>query len=259
MWEHVAQTVKAEIALAALLSMSWPTQGQQQIDPGTLDPSGKKQIDGVVGFFSWKPSAPGLMVELREVKRDKVGGKLMVGYELYLSGAPTDQPYALFSWPINESDPQLVKPEVYIGPDGSLRSSKDGEDRVIVGIFPAEGQPLRISLISQDTKVGVLAAVVPDPIIGTDQGCSVEAIRVTPKFEAAFIRGKGFKAGERVPYISNSAGEIFNGDVTVDAAGEIHVVILPFVKGKETGSDLVTFKASGCAPAVWYKWGSIEQ
>ena len=48
----------------------------------------------------------------------------------------------------------------------------------------------------------------------------MEAVRVTPNFDVALLRGKGFKPGEKPAYESNSAGEPLHGTVKIDKAGE---------------------------------------
>ena len=101
--------------------------------------------------------------------------------------------------------------------------------------------------------------VVPDPIIATDQGCSLEAVRATVKFEAAVLRGKGFKPSEKLTYKSNSAGEILEGSGVANEKGELTFLLLPSVVGKDSGTDEVTLSGSACAPTVKYEWGTVPK
>jgi len=222
-----------------------------------------KEIDKLVnGIVSWggKLNSPGTKAELREVGRQVQRGRILVTYDVYVTGAPRDQTYAVYQWPITMPEPQVVLPAVSIAKDGQVcfQVTPACVGPIQFGHLPGKGEPFRVLFISRDGQYRVTALVVPDPITSADQGCSLEVVRVTPKFEAALVRGKGFKPNENVAFTSNSAGERLDLTATADANGNFDVVLAPFVKHKDTGVDTVNFKASACAPAISFKWGTTE-
>ena len=205
-------------------------------------------------------STRGAKLEAREVKRGQQDGKLLVTYDLYASGAPSDPSYALLQYPINLPEPAVALPEVSFDGTGRLcaKVGKKCPVPVQITFMPAKAEPFRFLLLSKNGKTAIAAMIVPDPIIGTDQGCSVEAIRVTPSFDIALLRGKGFKPDESSSYDSNSAGEQLHGTVKVDKAGEFILVLFPSVTGKNEGSDTVTVKSALCNPSVTFNWGPMN-
>ncbi len=87
--------------------------------------------------------------------------------------------------------------DLYIADDGRLCAVKgqchDDEGYYVqLEFLSAKAEPHRMLLLSKNGKYKVAIMVIPNPIVGTDQGCSVEVIRATAKFEAAILRGKGF-------------------------------------------------------------------
>ncbi|HEY5028263.1 MAG TPA: hypothetical protein VIK39_07625, partial [Candidatus Angelobacter sp.] len=128
-------------------------------------------------------STPGASAEMREASRGQQNGKLIVAYDLYVTGASSKHPYSLLQWPVTEPEPGLIMPEVFLAADGRVCGTKQSGCRPPIQLVftPAKGEPFRLLLMSKDRKTRVAAFVVPDPITGVDQGCSVEAIRATVK------------------------------------------------------------------------------
>jgi len=208
-------------------------------------------------------STPGTKMELREASRTRIDGRLVVAYEIHVTGAPQDQSYAALDWPVNQPEPRVLAPQAYIAEDGQLCAgvgqSGPCKSPMQIRIEPLKGEPLRFMIVTEDQKTRVVTLVIPDPITGTDRGCSLEAIRLQPKFESALIRGKGFKPNEKFKYSSNSAGEVIHETVTINEKGELFLVMLPAVKNKTTGNDRIEFKASNCSPVISFKWGTLEE
>lgn len=208
-------------------------------------------------------NTPGATVELRPGPPVKRNGNIYDIFVPYMSGLPLDQSYAIFQWPINQPEPHATYTETFIAPDGRLciqagTCHDEIGPYVQLGFNAANGEPFRVSFISRDGKSKVSVLLVPRPITADDAACHVEVIRATPKFEVAIIRGKGFTPKERVEYTSNSAGELLSAPLNVDANGNFILVLEPFVKGKDQGTDDVSFKSKGCSPKVSYRWGTIE-
>jgi len=226
----------------------------------------KSEVESLInGIVNWgdKLSTPGASIDLKLIKSGEKDGHIFSSYNPVITGAPRDQSYALFQLSIGQTEPVLAAPALYISEDGGLCQEQnmchDGTGPIVqLSFLPAKGEPYRLALVSKDTKYKIVAMVIPNPILADDQGCHVEVIRATPKFEIAILRGKGFKPKETFKYTSNSAGEVIQGSIKVDAKGEFVLALEPFVKGKDLGNDEVTLAASNCAPKVTYLWGNME-
>jgi len=230
--------------------------------PATMDklpPQLDKKVKQIVNWGE-PISTRGAKLEIREAKRGEKDGKLLITDDFYVTGAPSGQLYTLFQYPITVPEPVVALPDVSFDATGRLcvKKAKECSPPVRISFLPEKGEPFRFILISKNGKTSIAALVVPNPIIGTDQGCSVEAVRVTPNFDIALLRGKGFKPGEEPAYESNSAGEQLHGTVQIDKAGEFTLVLFPAVTGKAEGSDTVTVKSALCNPSVSFNWRSAN-
>jgi hypothetical protein len=216
-------------------------------------------------WMSGKLSTPGISVETREVTRSNDGGRLMVQYHAFVSGAPKDQTYGLVSWPINSADPVELLKGLSLGVDGIVICAgrtagqcgdpNKKDDPVELTFYPVRGEVCRIALVSSDNKTKIFFAVVPDPIINTAGNCSVEAIRMLPNFEMALVRAKGFQPNEDLTYASNSEGEVIDKKIKADSEGGYVTVLLPAVINHQNGTVTAKITGAGCAPEISFKWG----
>lgn len=216
-------------------------------------------------WLDGKPSSPGATAEIREIERVEVQGALNVKYHVYVKGAPADQIYSEISWPINAPTGQEVMQGLSLGKDGIVMcagrtaeqctSPEKKDDPVEFTFIPAKGEVYRLALVSADERTTIYFALVPDPIIGTDKGCSVEVVRVLPRFEAVLIRAKGFRPKEKIQLMSKSFDETHDGPLETDNQGAAFTGIFPFVKDKERGSTDIKLIGRACAPAVSFQWG----
>jgi hypothetical protein len=235
----------------------------QAKDKKDKKPDIAKTVRTILNWGEGGITTAGAKLELQPGPPIKQNGVVYDIFVPHASGLPTDQSYAIFRWPINQDEPSVSYPEVYIASDGRLclqpgKCHDDVGPYVQLGFNAASGEPFRTLMVSSDGKSSVAALIIPHPITGTDGSCSLEVIRATPKFEAAIIRGRGFRPNERIPYISNSAGEIVKATVQAEAGGNFNLVMAPFVKGKDQGTDEITFSGADCSPKVAYRWGTIE-
>lgn len=234
--------------------------GQNQ--PANMDKLPPQLDKKVKELVNWgEPiSTRGAKLEIREAKRGEKDGKLLIAYDFYVTGAPSGQLYTLFQYPITIPEPAVLLHEVSFDATGRLcvKKGKECSQPVQINFLPEKAEPFRFLLLSKNGKTSIAALIVPNAIIGTDQGCSVEAMRVTPDFDVALLRGRGFKPGEEPAYESNSAGEQLHGTVKIDKAGEFTLVLFPVVTGKAEGSDAVTVKTALCNPSVSFNWRSAK-
>jgi hypothetical protein len=107
---------------------------------------------------------------------------------------------------------------------------------------PAKGELYRLALVSAEETIKVTSAIVPDPIVGKNKGCSVEIISLMPKFELAMLKGAGFSPNEEVAFFGDSFGETHERKAKADLEGRFDMAVLPFVKGKLGGEMEVALK-----------------
>ena len=253
------RSVSTALTLAALIFFTC-LYGEAK-DKKEKKPDLGKTVRTILGWG--QGTTAGARLDLRPGPPIKQNGVVYDVLIPYASGLPTDLSYAIMRWPINQDEPSVSYPEVYIAADGRLclQASKCHDDigpYVQLGFNAAKAEPFRTLMISSDGKSSVAALIIPRPITSTDASCSLEVIRASPKFEVAIIRGKGFHAREHIPYISNSAGEIIRASIDAEADGNFNLVFAPFVKGKDEGTHEIVFNAESCAPKVSYHWGTIE-
>jgi hypothetical protein len=93
-------------------------------------------------------------------------------------------------------------------------------------------------------------------MIEHDKACSLEIVRLNPRFELAMIRGKGFAPGEVLSFHTQSYQEVHNLQPKVNPQGEFWATLTPFVQGRTMGTTEVTVKGKSCSPTLSFEWGS---
>jgi hypothetical protein len=226
-----------------------------------------KLVKSTRAFLEGHSATPGLKVELRESSRGQKERRLVVRYNAYVHGAPNGHTFSLLSWPINAASPSTVMDGVSLGPDGIVicagrtpeqcGSPDRPDDPVDLVFFPAKGEPVRLVLTSDDKSMTVIFGAVPDPVSKTDRGCTINAIRLLPKWEVVLIRVEGLKPEEAVHLAGKSINESHGGEGKADPNGEYITALMPAVSGKESG--MMDFRVSGsaCSPEVSFQWGKL--
>lgn len=229
----------------------------QQATGGAANPvqAAARLADLTQDWMNGKLSSPGISVEVREVERRKPQGKLLVKYRVYIKGAPKGQIYKLLLWPIYAAKPLETMDGLTISSDGLVLSGGRKDDLLDLIFSPGQGEIFRVGLISADHSTQISFAVVPDPIITKDSGCSLEVVRLTPKFELALLRAKGYQPNEDLLFTSKSFDESKEKQVKADGEGAFVSALMPFVKDKQTGTTDVKLKCGSCAPELSFDWG----
>jgi hypothetical protein len=210
--------------------------------------------------WSSKLTIPGASITAKEIGRDGS----VVRYTLYVSGLPKGRLYTVVSWPVNQLKPTAVMEGVSLGKDGMVMCTgrmpgecsdpgdeDHGEVHFIFNSLP--GEPNRLALVNGDEHAAIV--IVPNPIAARDGKCTLNAERLLPHFEIAYLTGTGYSAGASVSYDVDSAGEKHSGATTADADGNIRFALLPFVAGRQKGTVRVRMEASGCSPSLQFDWG----
>lgn len=121
---------------------------------------------------------------------------------------------------------------------------------------PGIGEIFRHALVSEDHTVRIFFSIVPAPMVEHDRACSLEIVRLSPRFELALIRGKGLAPGEPVAFHTDSYQEVHDSQTKANPQGEFWATLTPFVKGRTMGTMQVSVKSKGCSPALAFEWGS---
>jgi len=218
-------------------------------------------------FLTGGSSKPGITVQFQEVSRKHVQGRLAVSYNAIVHGAPSNAVFTALAWPINQQEPQPILEGVTISAQGvavcagrkpeQCGSADKPDDPVNFAFFPAPGEPVRIALTSESDEITLMFGAVPDTVVKSDGACSIEAVRLLPKWEAAFVRVKGLAPEQALRFHSDSSGEIKENDGKSSAAGTYLAVLLPGVQGKSSGKTTVKVTSQTCSPSLSFDWGKL--
>jgi hypothetical protein len=216
--------------------------------------------------INWdKSTSPGIKTQILLIKKDQTNGKPFMQYRLKISGAPKNKLYNLIAWPIMVAQPATIMEGLAIAADGTVgcppNSNRSCAQRfkgaeLKLTYTPGIGEIYRHALISEDHSTRIFFSVVPAPMVEQDKACSLEIVRLSPRFELALIRGKGFTPGEQISFHTQSNQEVHDSQPTVNPQGEFWATLSPFVKGRTMGTTQVAVKGKSCAPTLSFEWGS---
>jgi hypothetical protein len=239
-----------------------------QASPAKPGPSKDERIiqNTAQTTINWDSSSTqGAKAEVLLLKKDQSNGKATMKYHIKVSGAPTNKFYTLKAWPITEPVPVTMLEGLAIAKDGTVGCPPDSTKSCANGMKGAElkltytpgiGEIYRHALISEDHASRIFFSIVPAPMIEHDKTCSLEVVRLSPRFELAVIRGKGFTPGEVLNFHTSSYQDAHDSQPKVDPQGNFFAVLTPYVQGRTTGTTQVTVKGKSCAPALAFEWGS---
>ena len=236
-----------------------PVKSQGPTDEVRMQKTAQATID-------WdKSTTPGAKLDVQLIKKDQVNGKAVMQYHVKVTGAPKNKLYTLIAWPITIAQPVTMMEGLAIAADGTVgcpaNSTKNCAEHMKgaelkLTYTPDIGEIYRHALISEDHVSRIFFSIVPAPMVETNKTCSLEVIRLSPRFELAVVRGKGFVPGEQLNFRTSSHQDIRDSQPKVNTQGEFWAVLSPFVQGRTMGTTQVTAKGKGCAPALSFEWGS---
>jgi hypothetical protein len=236
-----------------------PAQQQGSSDEELLKKTAQATID-------WdSASTKGAKVDVQLIRKDQADGKPLMQYRIRVSGAPKNKLYTLMAWPITIPQPAPMMDGLAIANDGTVgcppnstrncaQKMKGAELKLTY--TPGIGEIYRHALISEDHTARIFFSIVPAPMIEHDKACSLEIVRLSPRFELALIRGKGFTPGDALNFHTASYQEVHDSQVKANPQGEFWATLTPYVKGRTMGTMDVSVKSNSCAPALAFEWGS---
>jgi len=236
-----------------------PAQPQPPSDEEIMKKTAQATID-------WDSSTTrGAKVDVLLIKKDQADGKPVMQYRLKVSGAPKDKLYSLMAWPITIPRPATMMDGLAIAADGTVGCPPNSNRSCAQHMKGAElkltytpgiGEIYRHALISEDHNSRIFFSIVPAPMLEQDKACSLEIVRLSPRFELALIRGKGFTPGEQITFRTQSYQEVHDQQPKANPQGEFWATLSPYVKGRTMGTTQVVVKGKSCAPALSFEWGS---
>ena len=217
----------------------------------------------VAQYESWGPkiSTPGASITAKLGSRDGS----VVRYNFYVTGLPADCLYNVVAFPVTETQPVTVQEGVSLGKDGMVMCTgrQEGEcddpsedhDVVNFAMNPAKGEPFRFALVNESQDLRAAVVIIPDPILATDQGCTLSAVRLLPHFEVTYFSGTGYPANADVTFASDSWGEKHTIKTRSDLNGAIRFAMMPAVAGHSGGTTRIKGVGMACAPSLTFDWG----
>jgi hypothetical protein len=253
------QTSKQQARPKSPAATATPAKPQAPSDEELMAKTAQATID-------WdKSTSPGIKTQVLLVKKDQNNGKPFMQYRLKISGAPKNKLYTLMLWPITIARPATMMDGLAIAADGTV-GCPPNSDRSCAQRFkgaelkltytPGIGEIYRHALISEDHATRIFFSIVPAPMVEQDKACSLEVIRLSPRFELALIHGKGFTPGEQISFNTQSYQEAHDSQPKVNPQGEFWATLSPFIKGRTMGTTQVRVKGRSCAPTLSFEWGS---
>jgi hypothetical protein len=236
-----------------------PAQPHRPTDEELMAKTAEATID-------WdKKTTPGAKVDVLLIKKDQVADKPVMQYHVKVTGAPKNKFYTLMAWPITLAAPVIMVDGLVIAADGTVGCPADSTKSCAQSMKGAElkltytpgiGEIYRHALVSEDHATRIFFSIVPAPMVEQDKTCSLEIVRLSPRFELALIRGKGFTPGEQISFHTQSYQEVHDSQTKVSPQGEFWATLSPFVKGRTMGTTQVVVKSKSCGPTLSFEWGS---
>ncbi len=183
----------------------------------------------------------------------------------YSINAPKLDPakkYTLMPWPLGAKNPQIGLPAVEVDANGLLHCAKDHADcpggpgaAVAVAVPDVPGMPSRF-VITEDKTPVAMGEVIPTPIKGSDQACTIDVTILGASAALTIISAQGFVPNEPLKFTSTTYDQKVENNYTADAKGEFQTVDLPGVAGHDEGTATVTVQGAKCKPSAQFHWGT---
>lgn len=254
------------VALSALL-LATPLLAQQPAPPTLEQLQQDLSREAGIEMSFRHPHPPVGRLTFKAVDTGESQGHKVIRYSIAVDGPVPKGPYFLMLWDIQANDPVITYGNIQIGSGGILRCAQKAKDcpptapngDLLLSFTGMLGQPRHLVLTGDDKKPAAMGAVVPFPASGTDGGCTIEASLLRANASAVLIIGRGFQSGETVKFESSSYNESSNGDKTADDTGQAITIVLPYVKGHDSGKTAITMAGSRCHPTASFNWGPYHE
>lgn len=218
-------------------------------------------------------STPGISLTLKETSRSKTQAGTEITYQLTGTGFPAGEKLTLLQWPLN-GNVQPTMDNIAMDASGTaictpatdtaagaasdaLACEKTFKANAPVEIktTAAQGEAIRVALVTADKKKGAAGSTVPFPLNAEDKSCKLYMLLGTKDADLVLIEGDGFPANTAVTLESTSYDDKHPVNAKADAQGHLIVAILPGVKGHDSGQLTITPQNAACSPSLTFPWG----
>lgn len=223
-----------------LMLVRWPLDGQA------------KAVMGGIGF-----DANGVAV-----CNDAPAAQALAAAAANLSSAPA---------PAGAGSGQSAAP-AFVPPPSCTTTMKTGQ-RVEIDTTAAQGEAIRVALVTEDRKRSAEASAIPFPIENADKACKLQVILSIKDATLVLLDGTGFPASTPLKLVASTGPNSRELHPRSNAQGRIVIPLLTGAKGQPSGVTTVKFAGinheptldtpkeeatpnPNCAPAVSYPWGA---
>lgn len=206
-----------------------------------------------------KFNTPGAKLTLREIARNQVNGRIVITYNLFVSGLPHDTSYVLWTRLVGHAGQPAA--EAFLNDEGKAVSQLAdqghhvAEDPINLKVFAGKGEPKEFGLTSKDGRLRVFAQVIPFPIEASNGPCHLSVLMTRENYLGLFISITGFQPGEDVVVETDSEGERGESKSKASNQGAYNSALFPAVKGKTAGRLRFYAIAESCKVGVELPWG----
>jgi len=207
---------------------------------------------------------------LRFAKVDETAGPdgRALRYRVYADAAQPGIPYTLGVWRIGTSidDMQILSEAAYVNRKGLVMGNppnpaqqdastlSDGSE-LDVTVTVAQGEPVRFVLRTDDSKTMIGGTLVPFPIQSIDKSCRLTALLADPPANTVLLYADGFPPNSVLTLQNVSQGVVQQQKLYTDAKGHSSGMVLPRIRGADSGAATETIQAGGCKVSVSVPWG----
>ncbi|MEK7475974.1 MAG: hypothetical protein AAB152_10135 [Candidatus Coatesbacteria bacterium] len=190
-----------------------------------------------------------VQLNLEELRREKVEGKVDVVFRLRATGVPKGR--LLLLWHKSRGGRPVRVPGVYLADDGRLVSVKDRQEAELHAWGLARGEAYDLGAASEDGTVRAFIKVTPFPLEAKGPGgIRVWAELASARGDAWIVNGEGFRMAEEINTVMTSGEEAHLDVVMASPTGTFSRVLFPAAWFHEAGG-MAAWKATA-------KSGSVE-
>jgi len=221
-------------------------------------------------------STAGISLTLKETNRSKTPAGTEITYQLTGTGFPAGEKLTLLQWPLNGNvqptmdgitmdtsgtaicTPSAPAADAAAGatPDAlACEKTSKANAPIEIKTTAAQGEAIRVALVTADKKKGAAGSVIPFPVNAEDKTCKLYMMLGTKDADLVLVEGDGFPANTAVTLESTSYDDKHPVNAKADAQGHLLVAILPGVKGHDSGQLTITPQNAACAPSLTFPWG----
>lgn len=215
---------------------------------------------------NWGPasSTPGYSLAVIDKGHKSTPEGTQVTFSLHAKGFQPGDSITLLRWPLDspvkkivsgltvDATGQVICPEIS---QGDCLASMQPGDPVHVKDVAAQGEPLRLALVSANGKKRAETTIVPFPLVASSNTCKLEVLLGTKNAALVLLEGAGFPPKTKVELHIVTYGKDHPMTTTTTAHGGLIVAVLPAITGHTSGTTTVSYKGSSCSPSISFPWG----